>query len=90
MKGSVNFDPNNAKFTQKIHECTGCVNTVAIFDRNRCRFGCKIHENGPGSYEIAQKIFEIGQDFSLEFSFVPIKLPVPVGEFIYLPANVCM
>ena len=25
MKGSISFDPNNAKFTQKIHECMGHV-----------------------------------------------------------------
>ena len=27
MKGSVSFDPNSAKFTQKIDECSGCVNS---------------------------------------------------------------
>ena len=25
MKGSISFNPNNAKFTQKIDECTGSV-----------------------------------------------------------------
>ena len=28
MKGSVGFDPNNAKFTQKIDECSGRVNAL--------------------------------------------------------------
>ena len=27
MKGSLSFDLSNAKFTQNIHECTGCVNS---------------------------------------------------------------
>ena len=26
MKGSISFDPNNAIFTQNIHEGKGCVN----------------------------------------------------------------
>ena len=26
MKGSISFDPNDAKVTQKIHECVGRVN----------------------------------------------------------------
>ena len=27
MKGSISFDPNNAKLTLKIHDCSGRVNS---------------------------------------------------------------
>ena len=43
MKGSLNFDPNNTKFTQNIHECTGRLNnyirqkSVQTWLKNPCK-----------------------------------------------------
>ena len=34
MKGSISFDPNNAKFTQKIGECTRTVITTLYLTEN--------------------------------------------------------
>ena len=34
MKGSISFDPNNAKFTQKIDKCTRSVITTLYLTKN--------------------------------------------------------
>ena len=48
-KALVTFDPNNAKFTQKIDDCEGWV--INLFDQKRCRIGWKKLENVLGHYE---------------------------------------
>ena len=70
-KGSISFDPNNAKFSQKINECSGHVNrcirpkTVQNWLKN------DFLKRGQSIFNFAQlALVEIGQDFTVEFSFV--------------------
>ena len=51
MKGSASFDPNNAKFTQNVHECTGRVNSY-IRPKSVQNWLENIREHGLSPYEI--------------------------------------
>ena len=68
MKGSLSFDPNNAKFTQNIHECTRCVNSyirpksVQNWLKNQFKCGLLL-------LKWRSKWLNWGKIFSIEFSF---------------------